>query len=140
MAISPEYQQLAKQLGVVQSPEQSDLQFMQWLDNLRNHIALIREARDLGVTIQPGVKSAELRQAICSRQQELLQERGFVPEAVVKLGDRTVKIQKIVVQKGRHPKVTVHYWILSPWTNDNDRGRANHRPAKEILQRGELVR
>jgi hypothetical protein len=134
------YQQLAKQLGITQTPEQSDTDFIRWLDNLRNHRALLREAKELGVVITFGMKSFEIRQAICNRQQELLQERGFVPEAEVELGERNVRIQRIVVETGRDPKVTVHYWIIRPWSKLNNQGRANHRSAKDVLKNAKLIR
>lgn len=140
MAIPPMYQRLAERLGVTKPPEQSDLDFIRWLDNLRGHVALIREASGLGVSIQPGMTSAELRQAICDRQQELLKERGIVPEAEVELGERIVRIQRIAVEGGRKPKVTVHYWIIRPWYKaNNNQGRANHRSAGDVLKKAKLI-
>lgn len=83
--------------------------------------------------------SLEIRQATCKRQLALLKERGFALKARATLGERTVKITKIVSEGGRKPKVTVHYWIISPWTNANNQGRANHRSAKEFLDKATLV-
>lgn len=139
MAILPEYQQLAERLGVTKRPEQSDQDFMRWLDNLRNHVALVREARELDVPVQSGMTSVEIRQAICSRQVVLLQGRGFVIGAEVTLGDKTVEIKKIVAEGGRSPKVTVHYWTIRPWKNANNQGRANHKSAKEFLEKAKLA-
>lgn len=143
MALSSEYQHLAKRLGITQLPGQSDQDFMRWLDNLRAHVALVREAKEIGVPVEFGMTSREIRQATCKRQLALLQERGFTPEARVtlkaELCDRNVKITKIVSEGGHKPKVTVHFWIISPWTNANNQGRANHRSAKEFLDKAKLA-
>lgn len=120
---------------------------MRWLDNLQRHVELAREARKLGISVEFGMTSTELRQAIerrrlevCELQYQSLKKRGFVIGATLEIGDRIVRIQKIVVEKRPEPKVTVHYWIISPWTNKNNQGRANHRSAAEVLKKGKLVR
>lgn len=138
MAIPLEYRRLAKRLGITQAPGQSDEDFMLQVDNFRGHSKLLRQASSLGVKIQTGMTSAELRQAIHTREQELLTERGFVPEATIRLGERIVTIQRITVDD-RKLRITVHYWIERPWEKDNNRGRATHQPAKEVLKKGRLI-
>lgn len=140
MAIPSEYQRLAEQLGVTQAEEQSDGDFIRALQNLKRHRGLLAEARELGVVIRSRMTSAELRQAICDRQVVLLRERGIVPDAEVELGERVVRIQRIVTEGGYDPKVTVHYWIIRPWHKLNNQGRANHRAAKDVLEKAKLIR
>ncbi len=140
MALPTHYQQLADRLGVTKPVGQSDEVFIRWLDNLKKHISLVREAKGLGVSISFGMKSQELREAIKDHLCVLLKERGFVPQAKVKLGKRIIEIREIAVRAGRNPVVTVKYWIIEPWEKPNDRGRANHTDAQTMLKKGTLVK
>lgn len=139
MALPHKYQDLAKRLGLTRFEGESDQKFISRIEALRQHTDLLREARNLGLSLSARIKTADLRHAICAREIELLNERGFVQDAKVKLGERIVEIREIVKTPGREPKVTVKYWILEPWTGRTNQGRANHVSAKDMLKKGQII-
>jgi len=61
MALPLEYRELAARFGITRSPGQSDAEYMQWLDNIRAHIALLREAKSINAGISSGMTSVEIR-------------------------------------------------------------------------------
>lgn len=140
--IPQKYRQLAQEFKLTQKEGQSDDEFMAEIDRLRAHRGLICELMALGGKAEFGMTSARLRQAICERQMAVLTERGFVEKAEAFIGiepRRKVEIREIVHKGGRNPTVTVKYWIIEPWTNATNKGRANHKPAKEFLEKATLA-
>jgi hypothetical protein len=140
MSIPATYRQLAEELGVVQRPEQSDAQFMQWLDNLRKYRSLVARAKSFGTVLTPSMTAQEVRQRFLGRQRELLEQRGMVPGAEVTLNyfkPVDVRITEIAESQGRDAKLVVKYWIIR-WIRRDNRGRANHAGALLFLEKGIL--
>lgn len=139
MALPAEYQRLAGYLGVTRRPNESDQAFMDRLDSMSlRRRQLLHTAKTLGLTTRVTVTNAELCQLICQHLNAELTARRFVAEAQLKLGDLTIGITRIVTNE-EAPSVTVHFWIISPWEKDNNRGRSTHLPAQRILEKGELI-
>jgi hypothetical protein len=140
MALPREYEELARRMGIARPPGVSDVAFMNQLDNFRDRSSLLRTANKLaGGESHFGMTSAELRLVIHKATLQLLTEGGFVKDAIFTIGERTVRLDKIVAVERPKPTVTVHYWILEPWDKPNNKGRANHRSGIDVLKNGKIL-
>lgn len=139
MALSEEDEWLARQLGLVRTPGCSDEAFLRRLHGLESHVELLRQARRWGVPLRHGMSSQQVNQALHQHLVSLLEQGGMVEGAKVRIFDRLVEIKQIGLSAGRQPYTRIKYWILEPWDNSNNRGRHNHAPATDFLNKGELA-
>lgn len=132
--IPPDLQWIVKSMGIKQEPGETDTQFLGRLEGLQRHADLLRRAKRYGVQITPNATSKELAQAINDRLFELLEEAGVTPGKVIRLRGRQLLVEELY-ETGRHPReVRVKYWWVD-WDRPDDRGRANHMEAWQLLQR-----
>lgn len=134
MSVPEEYLKLARKYGLTRRPGQSDEEFVQMIDNIRDNHALLAEAKRQGVSIPPHATSAELRRALCDRYAEILECRlAGAEDLVVRLRyGVTVRIQHI---HEWHGELVIQYWIVEPWDRPNNRGRSTSQPAGKFLKR-----
>lgn len=127
--------QFAARYGLTQPPGITDEQFDEWLNSMRGNVRFIQQARNVGLSVPFGIPVHQLRKTIFDRQRQMLKEKGITCNAKVSYRDWKVQIWGIIVNE-KEFKITIKYWILEPWTNSTNQGRANFTSAEKMLKGG----
>jgi hypothetical protein len=135
-SIPRELLDFAERKGFPRQPGESDDEYIERLQRMQGHIALMMRAARYGAEIKFGMNTQGVRDALNLRLWQLLGDNGVRQGQEITYKDRRFAVRKIYETKGTKfnpAEVKVQLWHVE-WDKSNDRGRTIYVSAIDLLR------